>query len=238
MNPPRSAASPTGSSEPADPSLGDELPVGMGVRLIYVGAGPPAFVPASVAAASGTAITLNVAAPWSVDVGVRLILEPVAGGGLRHVVIVTEVVGRTLTARLVATPPRDRREYPRLRGRLSVRYRIAQTETDTTAWLGGAPFDGSERTPAPHVDFSATGIAFEDEPFARESDRLLLEVGIPRDHRRWRCTGRVVRVVPADRGAQATIAVQLEHAPPEATLALVRYTLRLQEALMDGYEDP
>ncbi|MDP2309162.1 MAG: PilZ domain-containing protein [Pseudomonadota bacterium] len=226
------------------------IPSGTPVRVLHA-AGSPVHMSASVVRTERDLVELRLTHPEDIPVGARLILELPAPAPPRAVAIVTERAGSFITARVVRLPTVDRREYPRLWGMVSLRYRLAgghgQTEAQSIqAWMCGAQVEGVDRMPDPRMDVSATGLAFEDEAHVREGERVLATVALPGEGGGWRCVGRVVRVLPiperelrtsASAGvgiATHRIAILFDSIPDEATAAFVRYTARLQESMLLG----
>lgn len=133
------------------------------------------------------------------------------------------------------TPPFvEQRQLPRAHGTLHLRYHRGD---DIAAWLAGGPPQGQERTPDPTMNFSAGGVAFDDEPACEDGDTLLFELGIPDDPRRWRGAARVLRVsrIPIDERddfftATHRIAAQVLTLPEEGIDALQAYTSLTRQA--------
>ncbi len=79
----------------------------------------------------------------------------------------------------------DKREFPRLQGGLSVRYRVLadrEAGRSSKAWLAGEdlpPGDGEWREPDPFMDFSGSGLRFDDQLVCEEEDLLLVEMQVP-----------------------------------------------------------
>ncbi|MES2644121.1 MAG: hypothetical protein V4850_31835 [Myxococcota bacterium] len=242
MKPPRPPPPP---SAPAaifgalvEASLAEGLGVGAEVRWIHAGEGVPALGYAEVAQVSPSSVELVLEAPARFRVDARLVVEPRGGRGPRWILVVTGVSGRRVAARLVYAPPVERREYPRLEGEIRLRYGVSAGAEAASAWMNGGPMEGAVRAPAPQMEFSVTGLAFVDMPLPPESDTLLMELGVADKGPVWRCVARVVGVVPVPGAsppdATHRIAVQFVEIPKPATLALVDYTLRVQEALTGG----
>ncbi len=212
---------------------------GTPVRVLHAGDGP-LYIGAEVTRADGDELELDLTNSDDVRVGSRLILELPPPAPPRAVVVVLARAGTRIATRVVRLPTVDRREYPRLWGTVGLRYRLAGPEL-ADAWMRGAEFGGTEYVPDPRMDVSATGLAFEDLPRVSEGDCLLATVTLPGEGRGWRCVGRVVRVLAIPKqeramGGSAThrIAMFFDAIPDDATAALVRYTARLQEAMVLG----
>lgn len=140
---------------------------------------------------------------------------------------------------------RDKRIFPRMYGGIRLRYQVVDAEA-VQAWIerGEAPADGWLE-PDPFMDFSGSGLKFEDRETCFGGETLLLELRIPPEEDAFRASAKVVRtfVIPpedveaAEREPGATvathqIAVHFEVLPPEAVEALMAFTLRVQDALI------
>ncbi|MCA9556486.1 MAG: hypothetical protein KC933_41060, partial [Myxococcales bacterium] len=123
---------------------------------------------------------------------------------------------------------RDRRVFPRVVGGIPLRYRIVHTreaEVVTARWMAGAPdaAPASEwRHPDPFMNFSATGLRFDDEPLAEAGDILLCELGVGGRPEHWRAVATVVRLIPIHGaheipGACHHVAVMFSDAPTALT---------------------
>lgn len=177
------------------------------------------------------------------EIGTRVVLSMRDGGRRRVTATVEFHEGRELRVleRSASTP--DKRIYPRLAGGIPLRYRVLAHDEDVGGahpWLLGEDSeDGSAdgwRSPDPFMNFSVTGLRFDDIAACAAGDRLLCELGVPSDGRRWRALARVVRLdpiptnEPTDGGATHHVAVAFEQLPDDAAEALTQYTLRLQRA--------
>jgi len=210
---------------------------GATVRLVHTSGGVPVLTHAQVLRAERGNVYLTLSSRSSLDAGARVILEPTDGDAARHIVAIIAASERNLTARIISASNRDRREYPRLSGRVDVRYGACANGAAAASWMRGDDLPGIDRAPSPWMEFSATGLAFEDSPQVREGEDLLMDLRLPGQRTRWRCVARVIRLLPipdADGPATHRVCVNFEQIPPEATVALAHYTLRVQEALMEG----
>jgi hypothetical protein len=132
----------------------------------------------------------------------------------------------------------DKRHQSRAVGTLHVRWqRVLDPIAQIAPWLAGAPSAGKMEAPEPTMNFSEAGVAFDDVAACAAGDTLLVEVAIPGDPRRWRCTATVLRVYPIpiderdeDVAATHRVAVQFVAAPEEAVEALRNYTDRTRRA--------
>lgn len=140
---------------------------------------------------------------------------------------------------------RDKRIFPRTWGGIRLRYQATRADA-AAGWIdrGEAP-SGAWHTPDPFMDFSGSGLKFEDQERCAAGDTLLLELSIPPSDLWFRATARVVRLLPIppedrdmiERGEGEPIpthqvAVHFEHLPADAVEALMEFTLRVQDALI------
>jgi hypothetical protein len=140
---------------------------------------------------------------------------------------------------------RDKRIFPRTYGGIRLRYMVVPPQA-VAAWIehGTAP-DGTWCEPDPFMDFSGSGLKFEDVERCKAEDSLLLELRIPPEEDWFRASARVVRLFPIppeevesaerDPGQLVPthqIAVHFEVLPSEAVEALMAFTLRVQDALI------
>jgi hypothetical protein len=164
---------------------------------------------------------------------------------------IAAIEGNRLRVETERVVPPDKRSFPRMYGGIRVRYRVlAEGESDEvgSAWISGeeAPKrEGAWREPDPFMDFSGTGLRFEDQLHCRTKDLLLIELALPSSEDRWHATARVVRVDPIgpedlagrdeEEGKRAPthqIAVQFVDLPTEATEALTTFAMSIQDALL------
>jgi hypothetical protein len=145
-----------------------------------------------------------------------------------------------------ARPSPDRRAFPRCMGALDVACHRPVTDDPAEAarWLHEGTADSAGWSPDPFMNFSALGLAFEDEARAAVGDTLFLSLRLPRETVAFRAVARVLRVseLPVDERepeSRAThrVALRFEAIDPRGSAALVAYTLRVQSALMEGTRD-
>jgi hypothetical protein len=183
--------------------------------------------------------------------GMRVVLD---GGPDRDVRIkgrIAAIEGNRLRVETERVVPPDKRSFPRMYGGIHVRYRVlaeGESEEVGSAWVSGADAPGKEgvwREPDPFMDFSGTGLRFEDQLHCRTNDLLLIEVALPSSEDRWHATARVVRVDPIGpedleggdeeerkRAPTHQIALQFVDLPTEATEALTTFAMSIQDALL------
>jgi len=140
---------------------------------------------------------------------------------------------------------RDKRIFPRTYGGIRLRYQVVEPGA-TQAWIDSAADPGGTwNSPDPFMDFSGSGLKFEDQEKCKAEDTLLLELCIPPSDDLYRASARVVRLFPipqkesdaSERDPDTPapthqIAVHFENLPPEAVEALMAFTLRVQDALI------
>jgi hypothetical protein len=183
--------------------------------------------------------------------GMRVVLEGGPDREIRIKGLVAGREGRRLRVETQRVVPPDKRSFPRMYGGIHVRYLVlsaGEGEAMASAWVSGddAPArEGEWREPDPFMDFSGTGLRFEDQLKCRTNDMLLMELALPGSEERWNATARVVRVDPIrpedlegrdeehrKQAATHQIAVQFAHLPAEATEALTAFAMRIQDALL------
>jgi hypothetical protein len=179
------------------------------------------------------------------ETGVRIKGQVVAVSGSRF---------RVESERLVLP---DKRSFPRVMGGIRVRYRVVSgkgAKAAASAWLKGDDkprAEGEWWEPDPFMDFSGSGLKFDDRLHCKVGDELLLQLQVPPGREVWRATARVVRLDPLPPPAQDEldeiqrelapthqIAIQFVELPPEASEALSAFTLRVQDALLASTGKP
>jgi hypothetical protein len=183
--------------------------------------------------------------------GMRVVLDGGPGRDVRIKGRIAAIEGNRLRVETERVVPPDKRSFPRMFGGIHVRYRVlaeGEIEEVGSAWISGAAAPGEEgewREPDPFMDFSGTGLRFEDQLRLRTKDLLLIELAVPSSEHRWHGTARVVRVDPIgsedlegrdeeERKWAPThqIAVEFVDLPTEATAALTSFAMRIQDALL------
>lgn len=183
--------------------------------------------------------------------GMRVVLEGGPDRDVRIKGLVAAREGLRLSLEPQRVVPPDKRSFPRMYGGIHVRYCVlspGEGETKASAWVSGDDAPGKEgewREPDPFMDFSGTGLRFEDQLKCRPNDMLLMELALPGSEERWRATARVVRVdpirpedlvgpdeEPRKQAPTHQIAVQFADLPTDATEALTAFAMRIQDALL------
>ena len=147
---------------------------------------------------------------------------------------------------------RDKRAFPRLYGSVQLRSRKQETSASETAihtWLEGGLEEAGPtwRKPDPFMNFSVTGLKFEDQETCADGDVLLLEFSVPTSPKTFRCRSRVARVAILEGAAEDTysgggvesgtppthsIAVEFLDMPHDGREALSEFTLLIQGVLL------
>ncbi len=189
---------------------------------------------------------------YIVDLDTDASMTPVGGKAIlsfasietpRVIARVESALGNRLTCSPEQHRNRERRDFPRLHAGLPVRVRrlaVTERRAESASWLAGdaGPAERGEwLVPDRFVDFSVTGLRLHMEMALNADDLLLLELGLPNDPTRWRCTARVIRIFDEPDGMSA--AVEFESIPDGARTGLSQLTLRIQEQLLDddGLDD-
>jgi len=177
--------------------------------------------------------------------GMQVIVDAGEATDLRVVGSIAFVQENLLHVQSRTVVPRDKRIFPRTWGGIKLRYQVAQGE-QVRPWLDrGVAASTVWYEPDPWMDFSGSGLKFEDLERCAPDDTLLLDLSIPPRDVRYRASARVVRLLPIPPEEQAMIereegqllpthqvAVQFLELPSEAIEALMDFTLRVQDALI------
>ncbi len=177
--------------------------------------------------------------------GMSVIVDAGEASELRVVGTIGEVQGTLLRVESGRVVRRDKRIFPRMFGGIRLRYLVTDP-SQVASWMEGSAVDSDGwREPDPFMDFSGSGLKFEDGEHCKAGDTLLMELSIPATEGSFRATASVVRVIPiseeerehAERDPGAPIptheiAVHFLELPSEAVEALMAFTLRVQGALI------
>jgi hypothetical protein len=183
--------------------------------------------------------------------GMRVVVDGGPDRAFRIKGLIAAIAGNRMRLETERVVPADKRSFPRMHGGIHVRYRVlkaGEAGAVSSRWVSGerTPLkEGEWREPDPFMDFSGTGLRFEDELHCKPEDLLLIELALPSSKESWHATARVVRVDPIraedlegsveDKGkgtATHQIAVQFVVLPLEATEALTAFAMRIQDALL------
>lgn len=176
-------------------------------------------------------------------VGTRTMVDSGESSLIRMVGVVMGTDGACASIAVEKSVRRDLREYPRTYGGIQLRYRVLGADGAAAAcesWMAGETTEADQglwRRPDPYMNFSATGLRFEEpEATCHDGDLVLLEMDVPTSPVPWRALGEVVRCAPLPEEEQTEdathfIALTFSDIPSEASQALARFTLRVLSAL-------
>lgn len=231
-------------------------PVSISVDLVCTSLVPPVIARGRITIYDGEAYELEVDDPVPpVSSGSQVILDFTDEDRPRVIASVSEVQGRRIRVSEKSVSHRDKRAFPRLYGSVKLRYRTMEEEESHKAihsWLeGGLEEAGASwRSPDPFMNFSVTGLKFEDEASCANGDTLLLEFSVPTSSKIFRCKSRVARVAPLDPAHSSTeyedsivagdghsapthsVAVEFIDMPHDGREALSEFTLLIQGVLL------
>ncbi len=175
--------------------------------------------------------------------GTRTMVDSGESSLIRMVGVVEGVQSSRVSIAVEKSVRRDLREYPRTYGGIHLRYRVLDSKDAADAvisWMGGEDAEGELglwRRPDPYMNFSATGLRFEEpQATCTGGDLVLLEMDVPTSPVPWRAVAEVVRCAPLPEEEQTEdathfIALSFTDIPSEASQALARFTLRVLSAL-------
>lgn len=157
----------------------------------------------------------------------------------REVVTILSAEGNRIRAK-IRLKHLDLRDAPRLYAGIEFHYQVVTAGGPSPeAWMAGSGPVGEMFHPDPYMNFSMTGLQFEDLPRCSANDTLLFTLQLQRDRRVWRGTARVVRVFPipeeereSDSPGSHRIAVTFLDVPDECRKALVDQTRRIHDSLV------
>jgi len=139
--------------------------------------------------------------------------------------------GRTVEIFPADVEQHDLRRHRRAYGGLELRYLVVPEDDPNAShrWMMGAA-DLETRTgwrePEPFMEFSASGVRFDDVLACQLGNIVLLELRLPSEEHGWRAVGRVVRIEgmqPRPKtGPGYHIALELTELPEEASVALTK----------------
>jgi hypothetical protein len=211
------------------------------VSIVHAAAVPPLLVKGRCLAQSGDELTLEVPSGTELPAGPPLIVDFAGDAGINRAIVV--YLGRRegrVIVQITRVPTPDKREYPRMNGGIILRYHVLPKHNLDEAvdlWLRGGKAVAPEHEPDPFMNFSVTGLAFDDVETCAGDDRLAFVLTIPNEPHSWRGTAHVVRVwrIPIDErdesiNATHRVAVEFVDLPDEARVALGKHTERIQEA--------
>lgn len=216
------------------------------VEVISLASDPPLIAPGRVTCRDeGTCdVLLDGEVPGFAE-GMQVIVDAGEATDLRVVGSIGLVQGNLLHVESRTVVRRDKRIFPRTWGGIRLRYQVAAPEL-LRAWIdAGTDPGGAWFSPDPFMDFSGSGLKFEDTEHCVAGDALLLELCIPPAETLYRAAARVVRLLPIppaelemlerEEGESIPshqVAVHFTELPAAAVEALMEFTLRVQDALI------
>ncbi|MSQ02991.1 MAG: hypothetical protein EXR71_14070 [Myxococcales bacterium] len=211
------------------------------VSIVHASAVPPLLVKGRCVTQAGDELSIEVPPGTELPASVQLIVDFAGEPGVSRAIVT--VLGHRdgrLLVQILRVPTSDQREYPRMHGGITLRYHLLPRATAAEAaevWMRGGPPAGREYDPDPFMNFSVTGLAFDDVVTCQEHDLLGILVKVPGVDHTWRGVASVVRVskIPIDErddtiAATHRISVNFHELPDEARVALGKHTERIQEA--------
>jgi hypothetical protein len=214
-----------------------------GVSIVHAASTPPLLVKGRCLSQEGDAIVLEVPVGTSFPAGAQLVVDFAADAGIsRAIVHLLQGVpdpDQRITARITRVPTPEKREYPRMNGGITLRYFVVPPtgQAQIEAWLRGGAEVGKVFEPDPFMNFSVTGLAFDDVETCTDGDLLGFTITVPGAPHTWRGAASVVRVwkIPVDERddsipATHRVAVNFTDLPDDAREALRAHTQRIQEA--------
>lgn len=140
----------------------------------------------------------------------RVVLQGGPFGDTRLLGVIEAVTGTRVVVRQKAAQSADDRKSPRTTGLLHVRWRALRPDEkgQPADWLRkGRSVAAADAwsTPELEMDVSLAGLRFRDDAPCAAGDRLLVELGIPGEIERHRCSGVVVRELQGPRGREVAI---------------------------------
>ncbi len=181
-------------------------------------------------------VQLSTASPW-LQPGAGAVITFQEGGPYQLTGVIDRIVEDRLRLHVTRITTQDKRYYPRMNGDLNLRYRVMPRGRPPTHWLSGLEKVDAEQSwfrPRSQMNFSSSGLRFNDAHECRTGDLLALELEIPGAPSAYRATGRVVRTDPsaAESPEQTedlgSVAVEFVEISEGAVQALASFTLEQQ----------
>ncbi len=230
-----------------------KVPSSKAVEVLCLSVSPPLIRKGTLAGREGERLEVLLEGESDFQPGMRVAVAGRTEGALRILGTVSETQGRRVCIETGRVIPEEKRAFPRMPGGIRLRYCTLSgqdMEKACRSWMSGQDDScgaAQWREPDPFMDFSASGLRFEDERACQVGDTVLLEFQVPGAPEIWRAVARVVRVEPIDhggdgaepggagnsgRGQAYAIAVHFIDLPAGAREALGAFTLRIQNALL------
>ncbi len=247
---PGSPVPPAGNPQPGSKTMNtmpDQLK-DVPVELLALSVSPPVVARGILHSHStDSCLVLLEQAPGAIEPGTPLVLNCTVEPWLRFSGHVSSVAGNRLQVAVSRVIPPDKRSYPRMYAGISISYSIVSQDDESalSAWTERGLRQGPTYNPDLFMDFSSTGLCFEDLPRCSPGHHLLLELRIPPSPKAWRASARVLRVeplkptgppepAPHEPGSPTHhIAIEFLHLPPGAAKALANLTLQQQRQILD-----
>ncbi|GDX80306.1 hypothetical protein LBMAG42_21170 [Deltaproteobacteria bacterium] len=211
------------------------------VSIVCAKAVPPLLVRGRCVAQNGDELSLEVPSGTELPANAPLIIDFTSESGVNRAI--AAYLGKrdgNLLVQVTRVPTPDKREYPRMNGGITLRYHVlpkANAADALDAWMRGGKPVAQEHEPDPFMNFSVTGLAFDDLETCAEADVLAFVITVPGAPHSWRGAAVVVRVsrIPIDERddtipATHRVAVEFTEIPDDARVALGHHTERIQEA--------
>lgn len=216
-----------------------ELVLPCAATIVSVSPSRPVQLVARCMAQANDKLTLELDEAASFREGELVVLE-LGAPPVRALVVVSPRTSRQWDVQVRWVPRQDPREFPRVNGGVGLMYHVLDRLDPlraAEAWLAGGAADGQEVEPDPYMNFSASGLAFDDGPTCAEHELLGLRLALPGQETVWRGVALVVRVaeIPPDQQDEVTeathrVAVEFTDLPTPARNALAAHAERIREA--------
>jgi len=218
-------------------------PISSSVDVVCTSLVPPVIARGRITHYDGLAYDLEIDEPVPpITIGAQVILDLTEQQGARVIATISEVQGRRMKAAQKAVSEPDKRAFPRLYGSVDLQYRNAKEGENAStidAWIASGLEGAGEtwHTPDPFMNFSVTGLKFEETTNHDIGEILLLSFTIPTSDTTFRCRGKVARCkeLPNQAGVAIksnSIAVEFLDMSPEGREALSEFTLLIQGVLL------
>jgi hypothetical protein len=218
-------------------------PISSSVDVVCTSLVPPVIARGRITHYDGLSYDLELDEPVPpITAGAQVILDLTELQGARVIATISEVQGRHMKAAQKAVSEPDKRAFPRLYGSVKLQYRSpnsGESEATIDAWMSSGLESAGERwyRPDPFMNFSVTGLKFEESTVHEIGDVLLLSLSIPTSDMTFRCRGKVARCkeLPNQSGVAIknnSIAVEFLDLLPEGREALSEFTLLIQGVLL------
>jgi len=231
-------------------------PISVSIDMVCTSLVPPMIARGRVTLFDGEAYEVEIDDPVPpLSKGSQVILDFTEGDHDRVIATVSEIHGRMLRVSGKTVSHRDKRAFPRLYGSVKLSYRkmsASESNSAVDAWLSGGLEEAGANwlNPDPFMNFSVTGLKFEDQETCANGDTLLLEFSVPTSGKTFRCKSRVARVAPLEPGTSVldhedsiefrkgqappthSVAIEFENMPRDGREALSEFTLLIQGVLL------